>query len=110
MIAAVDAGVFVGTDDGVVFLRGGRPREWVQETTGALSPFAGQPADISAFMLGQGTQQGDNVSACWLARNGFVLGTNDGRVIEPQGDRIWIGDYTTAQLAVHNRRVTAAVT
>jgi len=109
MIAGVDSGVYVGTDDGVVFLRGAKPSEWVQESTGGLPPIPGQAIEIIGGDLDPQRQQAGNNLVAWLAPNGFVLGTNDGDLIEPQADRLRLPQRARASLVMLNRRLTAAV-
>jgi hypothetical protein len=109
MIAAVEAGVWVGTKHGIVFLRGPRPSEWQQESTGALPPIPGAVTGVDSAVLALEGVAGGLDCALWLAPNGFVVGTPDGQIIEPQSDRIKIAAYSKGAVLVDNRRVTACV-
>ncbi|MFL4599821.1 hypothetical protein ACJ6WI_21415 [Stenotrophomonas maltophilia] len=107
MLAAVGRAVFVGTSAGVIVLRGPRPREWSQDMTGALAPIEGAVAVVTSGALR--TEQPGQRMAVWLAPNGYVLGTEDGAVIELQADRITGLIHAAGALCVHGRRVVAAV-
>jgi hypothetical protein len=110
MLAAVQGGIYVGTRRGVDFLRGGRPAEWTLEEKGALPPAAGGVAYIDGNQLPANYQQAGRRVAVWLAGNGFVLGCDDGSIIEPQGDRLSITAGGTASISALSRRVTATLT
>lgn len=110
LIAAVEAGVFVGTRRGVDFLRGGRPGEWSLERRGAKPPSPGGVTYIDGDQLPASYQQAGRRVAIWLAGNGFVLGCDDGSLIEPQADRLTIGTGAGASICALSRRVTATLT
>lgn len=110
MIAAVEAGVFVGTRRGVDFLRGGRPGEWSLEHRGAMPPSPGGLTFIDGNQLPASYQQAGRRVAVWLAGNGFVLGCDDGSLIEPQADRLAIATGAGASICALSRRVTATLT
>ena len=107
MMEPVDGGIFVGNQQGVVFLSGSKPSEWSIDSTSALPPFEGSGSLVPAAIFGGDIgKSGDNV-AVWLAKNGFVLGTAQGQIIETQGDRIEIADGSLrASTFVHDRRLT----
>ncbi|MCU1145801.1 hypothetical protein [Stenotrophomonas maltophilia] len=107
MLAAVGNVVFVGTTAGVVLLRGPRPREWAMENTAGLPPIPGASALVRSGQV-QSELAGRN-AALWLAPNGFVLGTEEGVLVELQAERLAGLRYVSGALCVHGRRVTAAV-
>ena len=47
--------------------------------------------------------------AVWLAPNGFVMGTEDGQVIELQANRVDRIAHSAGAICLQNRRVTAVV-
>lgn len=110
MVAAVEGGLYVGTRLGVQFLRGGKPGEWSLERKGALPPATGGVAYIDGNQLPATYQQAGRRVAVWIAGNGFVLGCDDGSLIEPQGDRLSIEASGTASICALSRRVTATLT
>lgn len=109
MLAAVEGGVYVGTRRGVDFLRGSRPGEWTKERKGAMPPVRHGVTYIDGNQLPPSYQQAGRRVAIWLAANGFVLGCDDGSLIEPQGDRLAIGADGAASICALSRRVTATL-
>lgn len=109
LLAPVEAGVFVGTRDGVVFLRGTRPRDWVQEQTGAQAPIPGSALALDGALLNAQWQLGGQRCVAWLAGNGYVIGTEEGRLIEAQADRIDAVRAARAGSVIHGRRVLSAL-
>lgn len=107
MVAPVEAGVFVGTTTGVVFLRGSRPREWTRHETGGLPPVPGALTTITSGETR--TEAPGQRMALWLAPNGLVLGTEEGTLIELQASRLQLPTYEQGALCVHQRRAIAAV-
>jgi hypothetical protein len=109
LMQPVEGGVFVGTKAGVSFLAGGEPAAWVVKPTGGQPPIAGTGTSVDADQLG-GDARGR--LALWVARNGFVLGTPDGAILEPQKDRIrippeqWNG---TGAVCINGRKVVASI-
>jgi hypothetical protein len=109
LMQPVEGGVFVGTKAGVLFFAGGNPAAWVVKPTGGQPPIAGTGTSVDADQLG-GDARGR--LALWFARNGFVLGTPDGAILEPQKDRIrippeqWNG---TGAICINGRKVVASI-
>lgn len=112
IMVALEGGVFVGTSDGVVFLDGATPNEWKQVRKSARRVLRGSDLRVRADLLG-GEEPGDRWVAVWLAENGFVVGTPDGRLIEQQAKRIRLPDSETAAgvaaAVVHDRQIIASI-
>lgn len=109
-IRAVQEGVFVGTKEDVFFLPGTDPKAWKMVSTG------GQPAASRGAILVDGSDldpayklTGQNI-AVWLSTSGFVYGTPDGGIIEPQAERFKNALPQQASIAYNDRRLTAVVT
>jgi hypothetical protein len=109
----VEGGVFVGTQDGVVFLSGETPEAWTQRRTGGKPPVDGTGIRISASQLGGERDYGGAYVAMWLAQNGFVIGTTDGSLVEPQSKRISLPDSQVTAgvgaMVVHERRAIGSI-
>lgn len=105
----VDGGIWLGQVDHVIFLAGATPRELelTRKTSRAPVPFSSLalPADVAPEVAG-----GGRAAVAWLASNGFVLGTPDGQVIEPQASRIQGITGNRAASIVFAKRLTSAVT
>jgi len=110
MLVGLEGGVYVGTRQGIFFLRGTRPGDWTQERKGALPPVRGQPVVIDGNQLPPNYQQAGRRVAVWVAANGFVLGCDDGSIIEPQGDRVRTPAAINSSICALSRRVTATLT
>lgn len=112
IMVAVEGGVYVGTSDGVVFLDGQTPSEWKQVRKSARRALRGSDLLVRADLLG-GEESSDRWVAVWLAENGFVVGTPDGRLIEQQAKRIRLPDSETAAgvaaAVVHDRQIIASI-
>lgn len=107
MLAAVGNAVFVGTRAGVIVLRGSKPREWSLDATGAKPPI---PRAVTYVQSGDTrTEAPGRTMAVWLAANGFVMGTEDGQVIELQANRLTGISHSTGAVCLQNRRLTAVV-
>lgn len=107
MLAAVGNAVFVGTRSGVTVLRGAKPREWELDDTGARPPI---PRAATYIQSGDTrTEVPGRTMAVWLAPNGFVMGTEDGQVIEMQTNRVDRIAHSAGAICLQNRRVTAVV-
>lgn len=107
MIAPVASGIFVGDADGVTFYRGDTPGQMVPEDTSSEPPVPGTDADVSGALLSGDLRSGRR-NAIWLTARGFVIGTADGNVVEPQASRIRL-QAVAGGIAVNDRRITAIV-
>jgi len=112
IMVCVEGGVYVGTADGVVFLEGATPGEWKQVRKSARRALRGSDLLVRADLLG-GEEPSDRWVAVWLAENGFVVGTPDGRLIEQQAKRIRLPESETAAgvaaAVVHDRQIIASI-
>lgn len=108
-IEGVEGGIFVGLiGRGVVFLRGATPKEFVYNEGGS-PPLARSSMLVQSNQLDPGLQLGGEV-ALWLSETGYVIGGADGRLIEPQADRIRLPSGSAGRTAVFDRRVLTIVT
>lgn len=112
IMVAVEGGVYIGTADGIVFLEGTTPGEWKQVRKSARRALRGSDLLVRADLLGD-KEPGDRWVAVWLAENGFVVGTPDGRLIEQQAKRIRLPESETAAgvaaAVVHDRQIIASI-
>lgn len=111
LLEPVDGGVFVGDASGVRFYAGKSPAEWTVKTTGGMAPVEGTGSSMPGSMLG-GDLAGDARVAVWLAENGFVVGTADGRLAEVQTKRIRLPDSQAAGsgcMVVRDGQIIAAL-
>jgi hypothetical protein len=116
MVQPVTGGIFVGTEKGNVYFLGGEgPSALTLRRTNGQPPIEGTGSSIAASELGDlGMNLGatGEIFALWLSRNGFVIGTTEGRIVEVQRNHIrlpsdqWSG---VGALAVKDRQVIAVV-
>jgi hypothetical protein len=109
-VEGVEGGVYVGqTDETVLFLRGTDPHTWEQATTGANPPVPRSSfRACDAYFAPQ--LQLEGTVAVWLAQNGYVIGRNDGRIVESQDKRITIPVVAAVgRSALFKRRVLTIV-
>lgn len=89
LMEQVEAGLFVGTADGVVFYAGDGPADWKPQATHPFPPVPGTgrlvPPDLFDPRLVP--DRGSPV-AVWLSNVGLVIGRADGSVVAPQSDRM----------------------
>ncbi|WP_295978001.1 hypothetical protein [uncultured Variovorax sp.] len=83
-VQPVDAGVWVGQVDHVVFLRGSAPDEFSVERKGGRAPVPGSAVLAPPDALGGDLTAGGTEAAIWLADNGYVVGTAAGALVELQ--------------------------
>lgn len=107
MVRPVDAGIFVGTEEGVRFYRGNSPAELREDMTGGRPPIPGTDVELDSGTLSGDASNGTR-SAAWLSSNGYVLGTSGGQIIEPHSKRIRLS-ASSGSTAVNDRRLTTIV-
>lgn len=107
MIAPVQSGVFVGDADGVQFYRGDTPGTMRIDDTSSPPPIPGTDAEIPSNILSGNYKTGNNF-AVWLASRGYVIGSADGTVTEPQANRIRL-QAVVGGIAVNDRRIISIV-
>ncbi len=113
IVEPVEGGVFIGDNRGVSFLRGDRPGNMAKVWTGGAPVIEGTGGMIEASSLGSlGLNlnlRGDRF-ALWLARNGYVLGSPDGQIIELQASRINVpANQELGATVITGRRIITAV-
>ncbi|MGO4700293.1 hypothetical protein [Dyella sp. 2RAB6] len=109
LIVGVQAGVFVGTREGVVFLRGTKPGEWSREEKTSDAPIPRCRAVIDGGLLPANFQLAGQMIAAWLGPTGFVLGSAEGQLIQPQADRLAVEGAVAGAIVAHGRRITATL-
>lgn len=106
-VAPVDGGIWVGQVDHVVFLRGAAPGELVLERKTGRAPVPGSVVALHSDEAGEAAG-GGRAAVAWLSSVGFVLGTPDGGIIEPQSKRLrGIGAAAGSTVVKHGRLVAA---
>ncbi len=105
MVEPVEGGIWLGTADGVKFLRGSSPDEMRVDDKDSLPPVPGTSTLIDTNILG-GDMANGTQAALWLSPKGFVIGTADGSLVQPQAKRIRLAD-ARGGIAVNDRRVIA---
>ncbi|MCW8037951.1 hypothetical protein [Acinetobacter entericus] len=108
-VEPVDAGIWVGQYDHVLFLRGNAVEALEQERKSSAKPVAGSSCIIPAEMSGPELSQGGANAAVWLAENGLVMGTPSGQLVELQSSRIAGISADSATCVGFEGRITALV-
>ena len=109
MMECVEGGIFVGMQDGIVFLQGSKPDELTVIHTGAKAPYPGSGLTFHASNLGGDLGKSGQTVAAWLAPNGFVVGNASGQITELQSERIAIPiqvDAGQGRTFINERRLT----
>jgi len=83
-VIPVTGGLWVGQSDHVTFLRGSSPDGLTRERKASKPPVPGSAILAEANALGAELAQGGDGAAVWLAANGYVVGTAQGALVEPQ--------------------------
>lgn len=86
-VQPVAGGIWVGQVDHVAFLSGDSPSGLSLHRKGARSPLPGSAVAIDSQYTGEASAGGE-VTAAWLAENGYVLGTAEGGLIETGARRL----------------------
>ena len=108
-ILPVDAGVWIGQVDHVVFLSGSQPNEMTFIKKTAHAPIPMSAIYVDADTVGGDISQGGGKTALWLSENGYVLGTSSGQIIELHGGTLK-GITAKAGRSVRlDRRITTIV-
>ena len=106
-IAPVEGGLWVGHSRGVVWVSGARPSEFAITRTAAAPPIAGSARAIDGAELPNDLMLNGRSAAVWLSERGFVIGTEDGRLIEIQSKRVRVPASPGAATLVQGNRLTA---
>lgn len=107
-LAPVEAGIFVGQVDHVVFLRGADLQELALERRAVAAPVPGSALELPAEVAGPASEGARPVVA-WLASNGFALGTPEGGIIETRARRLQGIQGVRGASAVWGERLVCAV-
>ena len=108
-VAPVGAGIFVGQVDNVVFLSGQEPKGLTLNQRATLPPVPGSAIALDSQTARQ-FGEGGRGAVAWLAGNGFVLGTDDGAIIQPQANRIsGVAGSKAVTVANQGRLVSAVI-
>lgn len=107
-VAPVDGGIFVGQVDHVVFLAGQEPKGLVLQRRATKAPVPGSAVALDAQAARQ-FGEGGRAAVVWLANNGFVLGTADGSIIQPQANRMAGITGAKAVTVNNNGRLVSAI-
>ena len=107
-VAPVDGGLWVGQVDHVAFLRGSAPDELVLERKTGRAPVPGSLVELHSDDAGEAAG-GGRAAVAWLSSVGFVLGTPDGGIIEPQSKRLRGISAASGSTVVQHGRLTAAL-
>lgn len=108
-VEPVDGGIWIGQTDHVAFLRGTDPGALALETTAGAAPVFGSSAALDADAAGPLLEGARDGGVLWLAANGFVLGTSDGRIIAPSAGMLAGISAQSGSTAAHGRRVLSAL-
>lgn len=108
-VQPVDGGIWVGQVDHVAFLAGAEPAELVLSHKTGKAPVPGSAVALDAETAGE-LSAGGAAAVAWLAANGFVLGSPDGQLLQPQARRIRGITGNRATSIVFGSRLLAAVT
>lgn len=107
-VAPVDGGLWVGQVDHVVFLRGSSPADLVLERKTSRAPVPGSLVELHSDEAGEAAG-GGRAAVAWLSSVGFVLGTPDGGIIEPQSKRLRGISAAAGSTVVRHGRLTTAL-
>lgn len=107
MLRPVEGGVYVGTRAGVAFYRGSRPADWTRINLGAAPPVPGSDATVEASALDPRLEVGTTTEvALWLSAKGFVIGTAEGQLLQPQVRRIELSAQRGRTTVIGRRAIT----
>lgn len=106
----VDGGIWVGQVDHVAFLAGTGPGDLVMSRKTSKPPIPASALELNAESAGAQLSGGGRAVVVWLAENGYVLGTPDGSVVEPQANRLSaIAGKSATSIVFANRLITAVI-
>lgn len=89
LVRPVESGVFVGSRAGVAFYRGDRPGDWSRVQLGSEAPVPNSDVEAFSSDLSPKLELGDGARcALWLGVKGYVIGTADGQLMQPQARRM----------------------
>ena len=86
-VAPVETGIWVGQVDHVAFLAGASPDDMAMQRKKSRPPVPGSAVLVDSEQMGE-ISQGGQVTAVWLADNGYVIGSSAGALIEPHANKL----------------------
>lgn len=107
-VEPVEGGVWVGQVDGVVFLAGSQPADLSMTAKSAQPPLPSSSTRLKTANAAN-MAEGGREAVAWLTGIGFVIGTADGMMIEPQAKRIAGITGSKASTVVLDERLLSAV-
>lgn len=107
-VAPVESGVWVGQVDHVAFLAGASPGDMTMQRKKSRPPVPGSAALVDSEQMGD-IAQGGQVTAVWLADNGYVIGSSAGTLIEPHANKLAGISATQGSSVVFGGRLLTAV-
>lgn len=85
--APVSGGLFVGSDDETVFLKGSDPKDFSVEVVAPYGTIAGTETLVPPHMFGKGETRGQSPAAVWMSKQGLCAGLDGGQFMNLTGDR-----------------------
>jgi len=108
-VQPVEGGIWIGQVDHVTFLAGSSPDQLVMVRKASRAPIPGSAIAVEADTLSADLSPGGAGAAMWLAENGYVAGTADGRLVELHAGMIRGVSGQSGSSVVLDRRVLTAV-
>ena len=108
-VQPADGGIWVGQVDHVAFLAGTAPDNLEYGRRQSRAPVPGSAIALKAEDASE-LSAGGLATVLWLADNGFVLGSPDGQLVEPQSRHIKGVRGSASTCVVFARRVLAVLT
>jgi len=108
-VQPVDAGIWVGQVDHVVFLAGNDVDQLVLQRKTARPPVPDSAILVDSDTVGAEHSQFGGMSALWLAENGYVIGTPSGSIIELHSNVMEGITGLSATSVVLDRRILTSV-
>ena len=85
--APVSGGLFVGSDDETVFLKGSDPKDFSVEVVANYGTVACTETVVPPHMFGKGETRGQSPAAVWMSKQGLCAGLDGGQFMNLTGDR-----------------------
>ena len=109
-VLPVDGGIWVGQVTHVVFLTGNKPQDMTFQSKTTRAPVPDSAIEIDMNDIGGDISQSGNITALWLADNGYVVGTSSGQIIELQSGIMQDVVAKSGRSVRLGRRITTIVT
>lgn len=109
-VEPVDGGLWVGQVDHVVFLDGASPDAMSVTRRASSAPVPGSSMLVTPDIMGSNSAPSGELTAVWLAANGYVGGTAQGQLIQPHAGVLRGITGRAGTSVVLDRRLITAVT